>query len=269
MVKFSQVFLKDLFARRKIAEAVLSMADFSKKENALLEIGPGYGALTSLVFGKVQSFKVVEIDRKYALALSLKYPAISVINEDFLKTDIDSIFPDSGNVYFFGNLPYKISTAIMEKILDVKKFCGAIFMFQKEVVERLTAKAGDKTYGYFSAICALETQIKEILFVPRRCFFPVPKVDSAVVEIKPVAEKFDASFIKNYRKAVSLSFAHRRKTVENSIYISLKGALSRDEIRKMLILSGINPKVRAENLVVEDFKNMAHFLSIATKDNFI
>ncbi len=265
MVKFSQVFLKDLSARRKIAEAVLSMADFSLKENALLEIGPGAGAITSLVFPKVPSLKVVEIDRKYASALSLEYPGLSVINGDFLKSDVESIFPGREHLYFFGNLPYRISTAIMEKILDVKKFAGAVFMFQKEVVDRLRAKAGDEAYGYFSAVCALETEIREILFVPRGCFSPVPKVDSAVIEIKPAADKFDPSFIKSYRKAVSMAFAHRRKTVENSIHISLRGALSRDEIRKVLVSAGIDPGIRAENLNVEDFKKMARFLSLAMK----
>lgn len=265
-VKFSQVFLKDLSAREKIARAVLSLADFSNPKNSLTEIGPGGGALTSIVFPKVPSLKAVEIDKKLAAELSSKYRGLEIINSDFLKIDAQKIFPFAENFYFFGNLPYKISTAIMEKILDTEKFAGAVFMFQKEVADRLTAAPGDKAYGYFSAVCSLQTDIKEILFVPKGCFTPVPKVDSAVVEIKPLKTNLTNDFIRKYRKIVSYAFAHRRKTVENSLYLSLKGDFEREYVSKVLKSAGIDPKSRAETISPELFKNLTSIFNLAKEE---
>ncbi len=256
MIKFSQVFLKDISMREKIADLVCSMADFSK-DNALIEIGPGQGAITSLVFPRVPSMKAVEIDSQLASLLSKKYPSLDLINSDFLSINLSLILPKTKKIFFFGNLPYKISTAIMEKVLDTAGFGGAVFMFQKEVADRLCANPGSRDYGYFSAVCSFQTKIEQVLFVPRGCFTPVPKVDSAVVMVKPLENVPNISLIKGMRKVASFCFAHRRKTIANSFFLSSGGKLSREEISDIMSKSGIDPQLRAEKLSANDFYILA------------
>lgn len=254
MVKFSQVFLKDEAMRKRIASHVLAIADFSLSENALVEIGPGRGAITSLILPHVPSMKAVEIDSRLAAQLKKDFPNLDILNMDFLKTSRRDLFPEASRLFFFGNLPYRISTAIMEKILDMPDFSGAVFMFQKEVADRLVASAGDPDYGYFSAVCALQSKIKKLLFVPRGCFNPVPKVDSSVVLIEPVNPAPDAEFILRYRQTVSMCFAHRRKTLPNSISIASGGTINRERAAEIICRAGIDPSLRAERLGVEEFR---------------
>lgn len=252
MRKYSQVFLEDKNVCSKIARSVEELAP----GELLVEIGPGKGALTEFLLGKYPALCLVEIDPLMADFLSRKFKGgYELVNRDFLELDLDSLFEKYGRVHFAGNLPYQVSTAIMEKLLDFRKFAGAVFMFQKEVAEKLEAGPGDDAYGYLSALCGVQFETVRLYDVSRRSFYPVPKVDSSVALIRPLAEVPSAAELARYRKIVGASFAHRRKTLLNSVSIALR--LEKEEVKKNIESAGIRPEERAENLSPSEFMRLS------------
>ena len=252
MRKYSQVFLTDETVCAKIAAAVEAM----KPAEVLVEIGPGRGAITKYFLGKYPALCLVEIDRIMAGFLSDNFKGgYELFNADFLELELDSVFGKYGACHFAGNLPYQVSTAIIEKLLDFRKFAGAVFMFQKEVAEKLVAAPGGDAYGYLSALCAVQLETVRLFDVSRRSFSPVPKVDSSVVWIRPGPPLLKAAELPGYRKILSASFAHRRKTLLNSLSIALRS--DKELVRKNIEAAGLRPEERAENLSPAEFARLA------------
>lgn len=247
--RFGQNFLHDAY----IIDQIVSAIGPRPGEN-LVEIGPGLAALTEPVCELVDKLNVVELDRDLAQRLRT-HPFLSgklnVVEADALKFDFNELIKPDAPLRVFGNLPYNISTPLMfhlfsyaEKILDMH------FMLQKEVVNRLAAKAGEKNYGRLSVMAQYHCQVVPVLHVPPGAFKPPPKVDSAVVRLIPHVQKpVRVSSEKQLNLVCATAFNQRRKTIRNS----LKKLISEEMLQSL----DISPENRAENLTLEDFAKIA------------
>jgi len=212
--KLGQHFLNDLNIGKKIVES-LKLDNY----NRVLEIGPGKGILTQFIIEKKINLNLVEIDKECVNYLNKKYPLIKnkIINEDFLKLDLNKIFKND-SFAIIGNFPYNISSQIIFKVIDYRdKVPYLTGMFQKEVAERICHDPGSKKYGILSVLTQLFYETKYLFSVNPSVFKPKPKVNSAVIELKRK---------KNYNlncnetllfKIIKLSFRQRRKTLRNSL----------------------------------------------------
>lgn len=245
---WGQNFLGDAHALEKIAAA----AGLTKGQ-AVVELGPGLGHLTRALLATGAIVTAVERDRDMVRVLeSLKLPGLTVVagnaaEIDFAKTaGVDQ-------VVVVGNLPYHLSSSILFEVLDqADHVTRAVFTLQLEVVTRLAAPPGGRDYGLLSVLLGLRYEVELIFKLARHLFHPPPNVDSAVVRLtrraKPAAEVTDEA---RFRKLVKAGFAHRRKTLLNSLkgdpqlkVLDLSGALER---------AGIDGMRRAETLSVAEF----------------
>lgn len=247
--RFGQNFLHDDYIIDKIVSAI-----GPKKEDNLIEIGPGLGALTEPVAELVDHLTVVELDRDLAARLRT-HPflnsKLTVVEQDALKYDFAQLAESGKKIRVFGNLPYNISTPLMFHLF---KYCEHIqdmhFMLQHEVVKRLCAGSGDKLYGRLSVMAQYYCNAVPVVMVPPSAFKPAPKVDSAVVRLTPHKEPIvRLQSIESLQTVVSAAFNQRRKTIRNS----LKNLLDEQQI----ITLDINPEYRAEKLTLEEFARLA------------
>ncbi|MDN4503508.1 16S rRNA (adenine(1518)-N(6)/adenine(1519)-N(6))-dimethyltransferase RsmA [Alteromonadaceae bacterium BrNp21-10] len=250
--RFGQNFLHDEYVIGQIVSAINPQAN-----QTLIEIGPGLGALTEPVCELVDKLNVVELDRDLAARLR-SHPFIAsklnVIEADALKFDFSQLMTDQQPLRVFGNLPYNISTPLMFHLFSfADKVFDMHFMLQKEVVNRLAAKPGNKNYGRLSVMAQYHCKVQPVLEVPPSAFKPAPKVDSAVVRIVPhVTKPYPVKDLSVLNEVCTAAFNQRRKTLRNS----LKNHLTEQQ---MIDLS-INPELRAENLSLNDYVTMANFL---------
>ena len=240
--KLGQNFLIDANTVEKIA---MIAADVNLKT---IEIGPGLGALTEMLLKYSKSVDAYEIDPDmYEILLrSIEDERLSVFCMDFLDADL-SVYKEKVNVC--GNLPYYVTTPILFKLfesdLDIKKIT---VMMQKEVGDRICAKAGDEEYGALSIEVQYLYKVKQEMNVSHNVFYPVPGVDSIVISLTPVREK-DPEFEKSFFIFVKNCFRMRRKT----LYNNLKDLYDTDHIVNVLEELGLAREVRAQQIKLEDF----------------
>ncbi len=206
-----QHFLKDKGVARRIVEA----GDV-KKEDRVLEIGAGGGALTEEILKKEPSQLVLlEIDSEWVEFLREKFgSSAEVIQADAVNFNFSEL---EGKWKFFGNLPYNASTAIIRNILNHRKvLLLGVFMVQKEVAERLTAVRG-KNYGYLSALLYPFFKIEKLFDVHPKSFFPPPKVFSTVIRVTPKDFEMESGELLKYENFLKKAFSHRRKKLKNKI----------------------------------------------------
>ncbi|WJG10185.1 16S rRNA (adenine(1518)-N(6)/adenine(1519)-N(6))-dimethyltransferase RsmA [Aliiglaciecola sp. LCG003] len=250
--RFGQNFLHDPY----IIDQIVSAINPVNGEN-LVEIGPGLAALTQPVCDIVDKLTVVELDRDLAERLRT-HPFLSsklnVVEADALKFDFTELFNPEHPLRVFGNLPYNISTPLMFHLFSfAHKVQDMHFMLQKEVVNRLAAKAGEKNYGRLSVMAQYHCRIMPVLHVPPEAFKPAPKVDSAVVRLIPHQQKpVTVSSEKMLNQVCAQAFNQRRKTIRNS----LGKLIDEDSLRQL----GIEPELRAENLTLADYALIANYL---------
>lgn len=207
-----QHFLKDMAVARQIAESLPIDEPVS-----VLEIGPGMGVLTQfLLENPLIDLTAVEVDGESVEYLHVHYPQLKVIEGDFLKLDLKTIFP--GKFLVIGNFPYNISSQIFFKMLDNKDSIPCLAgMIQKEVAERIAAPAGSKTYGILSVLMQAYYKIEYLFTVHEHVFDPPPKVKSAVIRFT----RNDVSKIncneQLFKSVVKTAFNQRRKTLRNSL----------------------------------------------------
>lgn len=236
-----QHFLRDESIAKKIADT-LSLNNYDQ----VLEIGPGMGVLTKYLLEKPTTTYVIEIDKESVTYLRNNYLNLSnrIIEEDFLKFDLNKVFNDKPFA-IIGNYPYNISSQIVFKTLEMRsqipEFSG---MFQKEVAQRICKKKGSKTYGILSVLVQAFYDAEYLFTVPPQVFNPPPKVDSGVLILKrkdnfklPCNEKLFFNVVKS-------AFNQRRKTLRNS----LKAFNLTDNLKANSIFD-----LRPEQLSVEDF----------------
>ena len=207
-----QHFLKDMEIARKIAECIEI-----DRPTSVLEIGPGMGVLTQfLLQNPLIDLKAVEVDTESVEYLHRHFPDLHVIEGDFLKLDLKTVFPDK--FFVIGNFPYNISSQIFFKMLDNKDSIPCLAgMIQKEVAERIAAPPGSKTYGILSVLMQAYYKIEYLFTVHEHVFDPPPKVKSAVIRFT----RNDISKIncneQLFKTVVKTAFNQRRKTLRNSL----------------------------------------------------
>ena len=252
--RFGQNFLNDENVIENIVAAIQP-----KKDQALVEIGPGLAALTLPVSQYVDHLTVIEIDRDLATRL-LENPflkdKINVIQQDAMTVDFTALANQMNQpLRVFGNLPYNISTPLMFHLFQ---FTHAIsdmhFMLQKEVVNRLVAAPNSKAYGRLSVMAQYYCQIIPVLEVPPYAFKPAPKVDSAVVKLIPHKSlPHPVNDVRALSRITTEAFNQRRKTIRNS----LSNIFSAESLTNL----GIDLDARAENLSVQQYCQLANAYS--------
>jgi len=210
--RFGQHFLTD----GAILDAIVS-AIAPEPGEALVEIGPGLGAMTDPLVARCEKLTVIELDRDLAARLR-KRPELDVIESDVLQVDFGSLAQRFGQqLRIVGNLPYNISTPILFHLLGaVEHVVDQHFMLQKEVVDRMAAAPGSKDYGRLSVMLQWRYDIESVLDVPPESFDPPPRVDSAVVRMRPlpVVQPIDAALLE---ELVRVAFSQRRKMLRNTL----------------------------------------------------
>ena len=207
-----QHFLKDMGVARQIAESLTLDGP-----TAVLEIGPGMGVLTQfLLQNPLIDLTAVELDSESVVYLHEHYPDLKVIEADFLKMDLKSVFSDKFCI--IGNFPYNISSQIFFKMLDNKDSIPCLAgMIQKEVAERIAAPAGSKTYGILSVLMQAYYKIEYLFTVGAHVFDPPPKVQSAVIRFtRNEVSQIDCNE-QLFKTVVKTAFNQRRKTLRNSL----------------------------------------------------
>ncbi len=251
--RFGQNFLHDPAVIERIVKAIAP-----KPGEHLVEIGPGLGALTEPVAERCGHLTVVELDRDLAQRLR-EHPTLAdkltIYQTDAMKFDFSQLMPADGKLKVFGNLPYNISTPLLFHLFE---FADCIenmhFMLQKEVVERMTAGHGSKTFGRLSVMTQFFCQAIPVVEVGPGAFKPAPKVDSAVVRLipRPVAERADVPVAVLNRVCLE-AFNQRRKTLRNCF----SNFATASDIEAL----GINPGLRPEQLPVSEFIRVAQWLA--------
>ena len=242
-----QHFLNDKIIAERIVESL------SPSQN-VLEIGPGTGVLTKILIKKKIDLKLVEIDKESVdfLTNELKINDSIIFNRDFLKMNLAEVF-DKKNFSIIGNFPYNISSQIVFKIIEYRKYvpemCG---MFQYEVAERICEHEGSKKYGIISVITQAYYNTRLLFEVSNNLFMPPPKVNSAVISLKRKENININCDEKLFLKIVKLSFQQRRKTIRNS----LKQINLSDNLREDIIFDK-----RPEQLSVNEFIDLTNLVS--------
>ncbi len=203
--RWGQNFLND----PNIAKKIISLLGDIKDEK-ILEIGPGEGALTNRIDAK--KITAVEIDKELCNNLEkIENSSLFVVNEDFLKINLNDISFNK----VIGNLPYNISSQIIFKILNHSNWNKAVFMIQKELADRIISKEGSRQYGRISIMIQSICQVRKEFNVSSNCFFPKPDVESTVISLqKKDLTQFD---YKNLEEIVRISFSQRRKKLKNTL----------------------------------------------------
>ncbi len=240
-----QHFLKDLSVAQRIAETITA--------GRVLEIGPGMGVLTQyLLKNSNLQTTAIEIDRESVAYLKEWYPELHLIEGDFLKLDLNIIYPD-GDFCVIGNYPYNISSQIFFKVLDHKDripVCSG--MIQKEVAERIASKPGKKAYGILSVLLQAYYDIEYLFTVDEHVFNPPPKVKSAVVRLtRNNRQQLDCDEAL-FKTVVKTAFNQRRKQMRNS----LMGIVGKEN---PLLSDPIFTK-RPEQLSVEEFISLTKLI---------
>lgn len=252
--KFGQNFLVDKNLTHKIIDAFNP-----KPEEYILEIGPGLGALTDIIKSRINNtvLNLVEVDTELADKLINKYQdEIKLFNVDILKFDLNNILTNTSkqSLRIIGNLPYNISTPILFHLFEyIYSIKDMMFMLQLEVVDRITAKPNTKQYGRLSVMTQALCDCSKVLHIPATAFNPKPKVESAIVYLKPKSEDIINKLnLELLNKIVTAAFNQRRKTISNS----LKDIIKTKELESL----GIDSKQRAECLSLEQFINIHDYL---------
>lgn len=214
--RFGQNFLIDQQVIGQIVAAINPSSD-----DNLIEIGPGMAAITEHLVKLCPSMTLVELDRDLIEFLKRKlidYPSVSIINGDALKTNFGEFYQGE-KLRLVGNLPYNISTPLLFHLVDTKEYIRDMhFMLQREVVDRLSASPGEKSYGRLSVMIQYHCRVMPLIPVPPSSFNPAPKVQSAVVRLTPYDEPpHKAENPELLSKIVSLCFQQRRKTLKNCL----------------------------------------------------
>jgi len=254
---FGQNFLVDNNYIEKIIRALSP-----QKDETIIEIGPGRGALTERLLKSGANVFAIELEHDMIAVLKEKFKEFvnfKLIENDALKVDFDRLINPNSEIpnpksKLVANLPYYISTAILQKLIEQREgFSEMILMFQREVVERITAETGDKERGFLTVLVEAFLEAEKLFEVPPNAFRPPPKVWSAVVRLKPKNEKaFDD--IELFRHIISAGFAQKRKTILNNLKnVSFDQKDKTTDTAEILRKSEIDPMRRAESLSLDEW----------------
>ena len=256
--RFGQNFLVDNMVIDSILEAINA-----QPAEQLVEIGPGQGAITHGLLASGAQLTAIEIDRDLIGELSKKFMQVNnftLLNQDALQVDYRQLqMAKDKPLRIVGNLPYNISTPLL---LCLLKYCDCIedmyFMLQKEVVDRLSASPNSSQWGRLSIMIQYHAEVESLMSVPASAFLPQPKVESAVVRIRPKPPENAVIDMQQFTQLVKQAFSQRRKTIRNT----LKGLVDQTQFQ----LLDIDPSLRPENLDLATYVKLSNYLSNALSD---
>ena len=240
-----------------IVRKIISALDV-REDDVIVEIGPGLGALTDELVKLPNRIIAIEKDDRFATRLNARYdlPNVSVIHGDALKYDFSTLYSERNKkLKVIGNLPYNVSTEILFRLLyNSGYFSTFLFMFQKEVAKRITARSSTKDYGILSVISQYFSYPSTVISVPPTCFKPAPKVDSAVVRFDiHDTPPFKVTDEKLLKAVVKTAFSKRRKTLRNCFKEFRFTDIVGFDIDSVFDSADIDPGRRGETLSVEEF----------------
>ena len=245
----SQNFLID----KNIIKKIVASANVSK-DDVILEIGPGPGALTNAIASDCQNIIAVEKDKAFAKHLS-KDTRITVYEDDFLKFPLREVLSKyNKKAKVIANLPYSIASPIIAKLLQHHDLFSEItIMVQYEMAKRLTSENNSKNYSAFTVFINFYSDIKFLFEISPNCFFPKPKVKSAIIQLKIKTPPTDIDTSK-FHLFVQKAFQKRRKKIANCLKeFCLSENISSEQMENVLSKLGIKPNARPENLSCNDF----------------
>lgn len=244
-----QHFLRDPAVARAIVDLVAPT-----REDLVVEIGPGAGALTGLLAERAGAFLGLEIDSELAARLARRF---DVRVADARSFDYGALAAPGGRVVVVGNLPYSVSKPILMRLTEAHAAVSEMaLMLQREVAERVAARPGSRTYGSLSVLTQLHWEVRVALLVPPGAFRPPPLVDSAVLHVRargaPAAEVPDET---RFRRVVLAAFGQRRKAIANALAAGLH--VPKTTARARLAQEAIEPGRRPETLALAEFARLA------------
>lgn len=255
--RFGQNFLIDHGIIRDIVRAV-----HPHKDDVIVEIGPGKGAITQLLADSCDNLSVIELDRDLVPWLKVKFekhPNFQLYQADALQFDFAKLVTNEQPLRIVGNLPYNISTPLIFHLLSYSSTVRDMhFMLQKEVVKRMAAQPGDSAYGRLGIMVQYYCEVENLFEVPPTSFDPAPKVDSAIVRLVPYKEiPHKAVNIKTLENLVNVAFQQRRKTLRNA----LKQLLSPEVLEQL----PIDLTARAEEISLPEYVTTSNLLDSLTQ----
>jgi len=235
--------------------------------DTVVEIGAGLGAMTAMIAPKVKRIIALEIDPKLVEVLDSELSGIS--NVEIIHTDVLSYdFSSAGEkIQVIGNIPYNVSSQILFRLIEYRKhILSATLMIQKEVADRITAPPGTKQYGIPSVLVSMYAAASRLMTVPATCFYPVPKVDSAVFRMEMREEPlYPLGDHRIFTETVKAAFSMRRKTLANNMK-GMDALRSKEvDIPALLAGAGIDGRRRGETLTVEEFGRLSEIISRITE----
>jgi 16S rRNA (adenine1518-N6/adenine1519-N6)-dimethyltransferase len=257
--RFGQSFLVDRGIARRIVETVEA-----ERDEVVVEVGPGRGALTQGLVDRFRRIAAVEVDHDLASSLRERFDAdrLVIVEKDVLKTRLAEVAasvsgPPDARVVVVSNLPYNISKPFANKLtVERGTIARAVLMFQREVAERITASPGTRAYGPLAVMARRTYRVETLFNVPPGAFRPRPKVISTVTRWTPRRDAdFDERAERSLRAVLGAVFARRRQTLLKNLRAALPGGDR--EARELLDRCGIDPGVRAETLTEEEFRSLA------------
>ena len=251
--RFGQHFLHDPSVIRRLLAAI-----DPRPGQRLVEIGPGPGALTVPLLQRLGNLDVIELDRDLVTALAercLDLGELRIHPVDALRFDFRTLAGPGERLRIVGNLPYNISTPLLFRFLDAAAHIRDMtLMLQREVVERMAASPGTRTYGRLTVMLAARCRVEKLFLVRAGAFSPPPKVESAVVRVVPYAKPpFDPGDWSLFERIVRAGFTARRKTLRNA----LRGLADASTIEA----AGLDPRARPDTLSPADYAQLSSHLA--------
>ncbi len=251
----------------EVIQDIIEFANITP-EDTIVEIGPGVGFVTEQLVKYAKKVIVIELDEEAIVELKkLDAPNLEIIHNDVLKTDLSALCDEQFKVV--ANIPYYITSPIIAHLLgeiddlnnkNRNKIKDIILMVQEEVARRMVANENSqgKQYGLLTILSQFWADVKILRLVGRKCFYPAPKVNSALVKLDVRTEpKLKLSDYSHFRKTVKSAFSQRRKNIKNCL---LNGGFLKDNVVKALANMGLDENIRGEKLSIEMFGNLSEEL---------
>lgn len=263
--KFNKAYGQNFIFDKNFLKSIVM--ELVNENSEVLEIGAGAGTLTAMLCESAKKVVSYEIDKNLQPILQEnlnKYNNLNIIFQDIMKANLSDIENNFDKDYIMvANIPYYITTPIIFKFLASNKIKSMSIMIQMEVAERLTAKAGTKEYGAITVAIDARANAKIIKKVSRNMFTPVPNVDSAIVKIDLVDNKFNISDQQILEDTIKCAFGNRRKTLYNNIKSYFN--LTSDKAHQILQEANLPSDIRGEKLTTEQFVALSNIICKSIK----
>lgn len=264
--KIKKYYGQNFIISEDIVSSIINSLNLNK-DDIVLEIGPGIGTMTQVVSKNVKKIVCVEIDSK--IIEILKYTLkelknIEIINSDILKEDISLISKkySSKNIKILGNLPYYITTPIINHLIKYYEYIDdVVIMVQEEVGKRFLALPSTKEYGSITIFIKYYFDVKIVSKVKNTLFYPKPKVNSVVLNLSKRKEKIVNSLDKEFMfNIIRCVFKNRRKTLINNILMSKNFKFLKNDLKKILNKMNLDENIRGESLDINQFSQLSNYL---------